>query len=227
MPIGRFTFSQCGGSPVPQLLIFGHVNASDFLIPPQAFNQYNSLALNPLPAPGGLTLAVGYMDFPASESSASINIPVLRSTPNPGNPTPPPTKPNSVNLVFPQQFYDSFGLLEPAPFMNQPFFYQDGQRVYFVTELFDDTEDFGGIPEPITATTGDWHWRPHHRQSQIFRLSSREPPARSLYPPGRPLCLERRPRPSRRHSTVRTFPVSRRPPLKSFSRTFSTPSSAR
>ena len=30
--------------------------------------------------------------------------------------------------------------------MNQPFFYQDGQRVYFVTELFDDTEDFGGIP---------------------------------------------------------------------------------
>ena len=146
MPIGRFTFSQCGGSPVPQLLIFGHVNASDFLIPPQAFNQYNSLALNPLPAPGGLTLAVGYMDFPASESSASINIPVLRSTPNPGNPTPPPTKPNSVNLVFPQQFYDSFGLLEPAPFMNQPFFYQDGQRVYFVTELFDDTEDFGGIP---------------------------------------------------------------------------------
>jgi len=42
----------------------------------------------------------------------------------------------TYQLLFPHQFCASFGLIAPSPFTNEPFFYQDSQRTYFVTEKF-------------------------------------------------------------------------------------------
>jgi hypothetical protein len=44
--------------------------------------------------------------------------------------------PSQYTLMMPQQFYGSFGAWAPPPFTNQPFFYQDTKRAYFVTETF-------------------------------------------------------------------------------------------
>ena len=73
----------------------------------------------------GSSLSVGMVP-PSGPDQPGGAIEALTNTPSP------------YHLVFPHQFFDSYGLLVPSPFTDQPFFYQDNQRVYFVTESFAD-----------------------------------------------------------------------------------------
>ena len=43
--------------------------------------------------------------------------------------------------MFPQQFFPFFGVQPPQPFTAMPFFFEDGVRTYFVTEVFPGAND--------------------------------------------------------------------------------------
>jgi hypothetical protein len=119
--IGEFTFSHCGSSPSSTVPGF----PGDFafwLIPLNSSLNYNAIQMTK--DTSGLSLVVGNTPPPVQLAQ----IAALSRTPN-----------GQYDLMFPQQFFGDFGLLVPAPFSNEPFFFQDDQRVYLVTESFAST----------------------------------------------------------------------------------------
>jgi hypothetical protein len=123
--LGNFVFSHCGGVPSPAAI---DINAtSDWwqeLIPLNSGFDHNSVTETQ--SAKGLSLAVGNAFSGRYAPGAISTFDALDATPT------------SYDLVFPQQFFGSFGLLVPPPFSEtwagQPFFYQDRDRVYFVTD---------------------------------------------------------------------------------------------
>ena len=125
--VGQFTFSACGSSPTSKNFPpdpIPNLDIPAILLPDNTTNSYNVLISN---GSEGLTLDAGYAIYGLGAIATSM--PTLSATPSP------------YRLVFPQQFFDIFGLEVPAPYTNQPFFFEDGQRVYFVTEVFSDASN--------------------------------------------------------------------------------------
>ena len=144
--IGKFTFSHCGNSPSlwPSLQNANSIITGALLCPLTAWLNYNAIEEEGV---GSFILNVGYGCYGPSVSVAPIEV-----SSNLDPVVPPPvtllpftmiwslykTLPGDYYLMFPHQFFPSYGLLVPPPYTNQPFFYQDDQRVYFVTESFTD-----------------------------------------------------------------------------------------
>ena len=128
--MGRFTFSTCGSNPEPNLPQMTQEGMSEWelslIIPPNTLNFYNGIhsALNC----ENLTLAFGAPQQPVGFTPPGLQIEVLQQAPN-------------FFLTFPQQFFDAFGLQVPAPYNNQPFFFQDSVRVYFITQSYTRNSD--------------------------------------------------------------------------------------
>ena len=144
MKLGHFTFSSCGSTPIP----------SPDVTPPDITGETESVVLvqnteHLWPSYDFLqsseatqfALQVGYAPvIPTSTgeiyTAGNAGLEILAKTPS------------SFRLMFPQQYFDSFGLLIPPPFPaapsaddvggipGEPFFYEDADRVYFVTERF-------------------------------------------------------------------------------------------
>ena len=141
--LGQFTFAGCGGSPVSSQSIAwpltAHYQFVPALAPEDTWQDYNSwLSLH-----SGLTIIVGSIPIGPTQSGhppTNPKIKVLDGSPySPNNPAPWPENvvlPIYYNLIFPQQFFLSFGCVAPSPFTNEPFFYQDSYRAYLVTEGF-------------------------------------------------------------------------------------------
>ncbi len=112
--LGQFNFSRCGSNPFPSVNQVGQEGWSQFqlmlVIPPGTQNLYNGIHSSFGSA--NLTLAVGDAQIPDPFSSSASQIEVLANAPD-------------FYLVFPQQFFDAFGLLVPLPYTDQPFFFQD------------------------------------------------------------------------------------------------------
>jgi hypothetical protein len=123
--VGRFTFSGCQSAPSPESALFFEGG----VFPENTVLQFNSLAEWDMGGAGGQGSAYGGELVLVSGSSTyprppDTDITVLQSTPSP------------YTLMFPHQFFPNLGLEPPAPFPDEPFFFQDGRRSYFVTELY-------------------------------------------------------------------------------------------
>ena len=160
--MGQFTFSSCGGTPLGQPFPSLNYNRQG-LIPVNTIDHFNSVERIPYSSVGDpglypnlntLTVQVGIV--PPSFGPGGIleyeynhTIELLEFTPTD----------SPYDLLFPQQFYASYGLMAPSPFsgtqylqwneniyapssgallvsLGEPFFYRDSQRVYFVTDTF-------------------------------------------------------------------------------------------
>ncbi|MGP0019099.1 MAG: neuraminidase-like domain-containing protein [Candidatus Sulfotelmatobacter sp.] len=147
-PVGQFNISQCGSSPSPLTLITTPPPAS-----PKAVNVlapadgvWYEFMVGPNLNESGLQVAIGL----APTTSPDV-VPVLSAAVNKELGTPAKSYPY-FELLFPQQFFPSFGLELPSSFAipplasgaasaipGEPFFYQDSDRVYFVTETFSES----------------------------------------------------------------------------------------
>ena len=148
--LGQFTFSQCGKSPSWYLS-----NNFEALFCPQNVTLFNN-ALVELTDTEGVSLNVGSGLLSPPSTTPVIpgygasydligTVNVLNTTPSSYDFTSSGygTIPSicGYDIIFPHQFFGSYGygLLVQPPYTDQPFFYQDDQRVYFVTESFADS----------------------------------------------------------------------------------------
>jgi Tc toxin complex TcA C-terminal TcB-binding domain/Neuraminidase-like domain/PA14 domain/Salmonella virulence plasmid 28.1kDa A protein len=143
--LGQFTFSSCGGTPqsntttlktaanAPRYLYPIATTNSQALVPSYDFLEAESLT-------GRLALNAGYAPVPPAPpigpTLAGPIVEILSKTPN------------DFRVMFPQQVWGSFGLTVPpsfpapptigsnGPTPGEPFFYEDSDRVYFVTESY-------------------------------------------------------------------------------------------
>ena len=156
--LGWFTFSSCGSAPIPSASvkptdIYTEPAFSEIIEFPSVdkglFISYDFLHSDPQTT--ALSLAVGYVPVPPTRwgvSYTSSEVDVLATTPN------------SFQLMFPQQWFESFGLMVPPPFTvpsigsgvtpGEPFFFEDPDRVYFVTESF--SEVWKQVRDPNTES---------------------------------------------------------------------------
>jgi GH18 family chitinase len=118
---GWFTFPGCGGMPTATAVEAEYW--SQDIVPGDTSFSSNSVVDDGYS--NGLCLTVGWA-YGGQNSGYETSVQVLNNTPAP------------FNLMFPQQFYGSFAIWVPSPYTDQPFFYQDGLRSYFVTQMFPD-----------------------------------------------------------------------------------------
>ena len=129
--LGGFSFSHCGVGPT----ILGFSTFEDdwpVLLPLGCMNSYNTVKVNP--NSNALNLVVGIVPPQGGPAFGESSVQLLDLS---WSDVP-------YNLMFPQQFFDSFGLLVPPVYSKllmqvlpgQPFVYQDAMRTYFVTETF-------------------------------------------------------------------------------------------
>jgi len=112
--VGLFSFSICGSSPSPST----QSKTVGGIIPFNSYLAYDSVQ----------TL---YTDK-ESMKVAGLTFDEIGSFLKP---------PDAWILTFPQQFFCNFDLQVPTPFTDQPFFFQDSKRVYFVTESYTKPSD--------------------------------------------------------------------------------------
>jgi hypothetical protein len=152
--LGQFTFSSCGSAPtssptnpttVAALPQYPRITSPVASISQLLIFFYDFLKASPLT--NQLAVKVGYVPVPPMPTTGPTDfgpiVEILSKTPN------------DFRLMFPQQYWDSFGLLAPPSFATppatdgltpgEPFFYEDSDRVYFVTESFSE----GFIRDPI------------------------------------------------------------------------------
>jgi hypothetical protein len=145
---GYFTFSRCGGVPNPSnpfvALQTFYVNHAG--LPPELFmsSPFGSSLKYNLLTNIQLSLQVPVGLVPTASTNFQGNTYFVEMPTVLGN---MPSRP--WQLLFPHQFLPSFGLLTAPPdtnqpFPDQPFFVQDSQRAYFVTEsLTNASQSFG------------------------------------------------------------------------------------
>jgi GH18 family chitinase len=143
---GYFTFSQCGGVPFAQATEFD--NLWEYIIPDDSAFSDGQLAeqsANGFSVEVGDTLS-GTLEALPTRVLTSAPIRVLANTPT------------AYDVTFPQQFYASFGLLVPAPYSStdsgEPFFYQDSQRTYFVTDTVPWLHSFVDVTGSVRGPIG-------------------------------------------------------------------------
>jgi GH18 family chitinase len=150
--IGQFSFSECGGAPSSQAYGQG-TGANTPLLPRGAIDPKDPTVIFYNSVLGGVyNIALGALESPLATGLA---LPIGLSSPlQPVNAlwatwATPPGLAAPWTLMFPQQTFDSFGLLLPPPDVyvadgqnivepGQPFFYQDNLETYFVTEKFNE-----------------------------------------------------------------------------------------
>jgi hypothetical protein len=118
LEVGTFEFPRCGSTPVPNVL---DKNVIEYLVLPKDSSVYYTSVSDAqtfsVDGVMGLTLAVG-------TGPTWVMLPTLGKSSSP------------YVLTFPWQFYPSFGLITSSPYTDQPFFYNDSERAYFVTQSF-------------------------------------------------------------------------------------------
>jgi hypothetical protein len=126
----HFTFPGCGSAP-SLFPIYPYTDA-DLSIPPEIL-PFGGIAFNSVIEGSGALQLVSC----SRENNNQIQLDVLGESPYPYNSASWPSLKNPYNLMFPQQFYPRFSQDMPPPFstlgVSKPFFYQDSQRIYFVT----------------------------------------------------------------------------------------------
>jgi Tc toxin complex TcA C-terminal TcB-binding domain/Neuraminidase-like domain/PA14 domain/Salmonella virulence plasmid 28.1kDa A protein len=143
--LGSFVFSSCGSAPPAQIVAF--LLGGPPVYPQIPGNGNSSLSLSTsydfLEAELGtdlLGLRVGYVPVPPMPTTGPADYGLIVEILS--------KAPNDLRLMFPQQYFESFGLIVPPSFPQppafgsngqtpgEPFFYEDSDRVYFITESF-------------------------------------------------------------------------------------------